>query len=294
MYLLAGKPASTPAIPVRREDAVRWIAFWCDRFFPMAVQKRNRRNLSKIATEVWKSWAVAQGVVAEPYLTLREAVQRAKEHPIGRSLQDVIAEPWRSVRFIMRLAGMLHDSLFPPLRKLREPRVYRLLLPPRSRQRVLVILPHPDADLPEEAFEAQSLLATPELLHLYLHYLNPFSDWTLPPDIRELGYSAPTPHEYVRAGLFNGQDNNMRLPGFVRKDGAWLPITVFSFNRYSIPYLANREVPPPMPEKDLRDTLMHACSCEDYYLHEFPRLHRAFAEQLAILEQMETPGTYPA
>ena len=66
MFLLAGKQVSTPIADVRRDDAIRWVVFWCDRFFPLAVQQRNRRNLRKIAIEVWKSWAVAQGIVAEP------------------------------------------------------------------------------------------------------------------------------------------------------------------------------------------------------------------------------------
>ena len=141
-----------------------------------------------------------------------------------------------------------------------------MLMPPRSRQRVLVILPHPDAALPAAAFEDQSLLVTPELLHLYLHYFCPFLDWTLPPEIRKLGFSAATPIEFVRAGLFYGQDNILRLPGFVRDNATWLPHAVFAFNQYSIPYLRNGEVPPPMPEKDVRDSLAHNPNCSEYYL----------------------------
>jgi hypothetical protein len=293
MFLLAGKPVSTPDIAVRREDAVRWVVFWCDRFFPLAVQQRNRRNLRKLAIEVWKSWAVAQGIVAEPYLTLQEAVLKARSHPIGSDLTDAVADPRHATGFIMKLAGILHDSLFPPLEKLQEPLVFRMLMPPRSRQRVLVILPHPDAALPAAAFEAQSLLATPEFLHLYLHYFNPFLDWTLPPELRKLGFSIPTPHEFVRACLFYGQDNILRLPGFVRKDAAWLPHAVLAFNHYSIPYLCSGEAPPPMPEKDVLDSVAHDANCLDYYRREYAQLYRRFGEQLKALEQLEMPGTYP-
>jgi hypothetical protein len=194
----------------------------------------------------------------------------------------------------MRLAGILHDRLYPPLGKLEEPLVFRMLMPPRSRHRVLVVLPHPEAPLPEAAFEAQSLLATPEFLHLYLHYYNPFLDWTLPPEIRKLGFAAPTPHEFVRACLFYGQDNILKLPGFVRKDSTWLPHAILAFLRHSVPYLLNDEVPPPMSEKSVLDSIAHTPDCSEYYIRDFPKLCRGFEEQLEVLEKLETPGTYPS
>ncbi|MGD0014332.1 MAG: hypothetical protein ABSD56_07915 [Bryobacteraceae bacterium] len=52
VILLAGKPAVMPSVPVRREDAVRWFAWWPAHFFSMAVRERNRRNLRKIAAEM--------------------------------------------------------------------------------------------------------------------------------------------------------------------------------------------------------------------------------------------------
>lgn len=294
MFFLAGKPVSVPVVPVRKEDAVRWVAFWCDRFFPLAVQQRNRRNLRKMAIEIWKAWAVARDLAAEPYLTLREAVQKAESHSVGSALRSVLADPWRSTRFIMELAGALHDSLFPPLRKLKEPHVIKMLLPPRSRHRVLVVLPRPETPLPQAAFEAQSLIATPELLHLHLHYLNPFLDWTLDPKIRELGFSAPAPIEFVRACLFFGQDNILKMPGFVRKNDAWLPHAVLAFSKYSAPYLRNGETPPPMSEKAILEAIGHVSSCTDYYLRDYDRICSPFREQTRELEKLEVPGIYPS
>ena len=293
MILLAGKPAPMPIIPVRREDGIRWVAFWSDRFFPLAIQQHNRRNLRKMTIEIWKAWAVARGIVTEPYLTLREAQQQARLHPIGSELADAAADPRRAVEFVMKLAGMLHDELLPPIQKLRETIVIRMLMPPRSRARVLVILPHPGAALPAAAFEDQSFIATPELLHLYLHYFNPFLDWILPPELRCLGFMAPKPNQFVRACLYLGSDNTLRLPGFVRKD-AWIPYTIFSFNQYCIPYLCNGEVPPPMPEDTLRPLLEHNPDCSQYYLRDFAQLYRMSLEQSQILEQLEAPGIYPA
>jgi hypothetical protein len=293
MILLAGKPAPMPVIPVRREDAIRWVAFWSDRFFPLAIQQRNRRNLRKMTIEIWKAWAVAQGIVAESYLTLREAQQKARLHPIGSGLAGAAADPRRAVEFVMKLAGMLHDEFLPPIQKLRETIVIRMWMPPRSRGRVLVVLPHPEAALPAAAFEDQSLIATPELLHLYMHYFNPFLDWILPPELRRLGFMAPKPNQFVRACLYLGSDNTLRLPGFVRKD-TWIPYTVFSFNQYCIPYLRNGEVPPPMPEATLRPLMEYSPDCSQYYRQDFAQLYRMSLEQSKILEQLEAPGIYPA
>jgi hypothetical protein len=293
MLLLAGKPAPMPVVPVRREDAVRWVAFWSDRFFPLAIQQHNRRNLRKMTIEIWKAWAVARGIVAEPDLTLREAQQKARLHPIGSELADAAADPQRAVAFVMKLAGMLHDELLPPIDKLREPIVIRMLMPPRSRWRVLVVLPHPGAALPAAAFEDQSFIVTPELLHLYIHYFSPFLDWSLPPELRRLGFRSPNPNQFVHACLYLGSDSMLRLPGFVRKD-AWLPYTIFSINQYCIPYLRNGEVPPPIPEDTLRSLLEHTPDCAQYYQRDFPQLYRMSLEQSRVLEQLETPGIYPA
>jgi len=186
MILLAGKPAPMPVIPVRREDAIRWVAFWSDRFFPLAIQQRNRRNLRKMTIEIWKAWAVAQGIVAESYLTLREAQQKARLHPIGSGLAGAAADPLRAVEFVMKLAGMLHDEFLPPIQKLRETIVIRMWMPPRSRGRVLVVLPHPEAALPAAAFEDQSLIATPELLKTN-GYHGIISSWR--PCLRRRGFA---------------------------------------------------------------------------------------------------------
>ena len=293
MMLLAGKPMLTPAGPVRREDAARWVAFWSDRFFPMAVWQRNRRNLRKMCIEIWKAWAVARGIAVEPYLTLREAAQKAIEHPIGSALAEIEGDPRRAVGFVMKLAATLHDELFPSLKKLREPLVIEMLMPPRNRRRVLVVLPHPDAALPERAFEAQSLLATPELLHLYLHYFDPFLDWTLPSELRNLGFSVPDPYEFVRACLFFTQDNILRMPGFVRDD-TWVPHAALAFSEYSVPYLRNGEVPPPMSEEAVRAALARFPPCSEYYLRDYPQLYRQSLEQWKNLEQLESLGVHPA
>ncbi|MBN1567767.1 MAG: hypothetical protein JXA73_07955 [Acidobacteria bacterium] len=293
MFLLAGRPAPIPVVPVRRIDAVRYVPFWCDRLFPMAIAQKNRRNLRKVTIEIWKSWAVARGIVAEPYLTLREGEQKARSHPAGSGLAEAIHDPRRSVEFVMKLADMLHDELLPPLEKLREPMILRQMMPPRSKQRILIILPHAEASLPAEGFEAQAFIATPELLDLSLHYFNPFLEWSLPPELKRLGFSTPKPIEFVRACLLFGQENTLRLPGFARSE-TWLPHAISEYNEYSIPYLRNGDVPPPMPEDAARAALGHNSDSSEYYLNEYTRLYHRTVRQLEILERLEEPGIYPA
>jgi hypothetical protein len=292
MILLAGEPAPMPVIPVRRDDAVRYFPFWCDRLFPTAISQNNRRNIRKTTIEIWKSWAVARGIAAEPDLTLKEAEQKSRSHSIGSELAAADSDPRRATRFVMKLAGILHDELLPPLQKLQETVVVRMLLPPRSHERVLVILPHPETALPEEAFNSQSFIATPELLHLSVRYFNPFFHWTLPPVLKRLGFTDPQPIDFVRACLLFGQENTLRLPGFARSQ-TWLPHAIVEFNQYSIPYLRNGEVPPPMPEETVRAALGHDSTCSEYYLKEFAPLYRRTTEQLRILESLEAPGIYP-
>ncbi len=293
MLLVAGKPIPTPDVPVRREDAVRWIPFYNDRFLPTAVQHRSRRNLRKITTETWNSWAVARGIASKPFVSRGETRQQALLHSSGEELSNAGTGPRSATAFIMKLAGMMHDELFPPLDKLQEPIVCRMPMPPRSRQRVLVVLPRPGVALPAPAFEPQSLLATPEMLHLSIHYFNPFLDWTLPPELRSLGFLRPTPREFVRACLFYGENSLLRRPGFVRSD-AWLPYTVFAFNEYSLPYLRSGQTPPPMPEEALRSLLQHNPTCDEYYRREYASIYKRWMEQLNDLENLEAPGIYPS
>ena len=286
MILLAGKPTPMPLLPVKRQDAVRFVAFWPDQFFPIAIQQHNRRNLHKTTLEIWKSWAVARGIADEPYLTLRETERKARACPDGAGLASTTQSPQRATEYVMKLAAALHEELLPPLRKLRETMIIRMLLPPKSRKRVLVVLPQPGASLPAEAFEAQSFIAIPELLHLYIHYLNPFLDWTLPSEIKRLGFTTPDPVQFVRACQYHGQDNTLRMPGFVGGRESWLPGACIAFTQHSLPYLQNGEVPPPMKEEDVRAVLGYQPAISEYYERDFSRLYRCSMEQLKILDQL--------
>jgi hypothetical protein len=286
VILLTGKDNPIPHVPTRREDAIRWVAYWNESFFPIAVRQRNGRNLRKISTEIWKAWAVARGITPEPYLTKRESEIGARTDPAGAGLLGKVHDPEFAVKYVMTLAGILHDDLFPKLRPLQNPIIIRMPLPPRSFQRVLVVLPQQATLLPSEAFDSQSFVATPELFHLYIHFVNPFMNWSIPEELKDMGFLSPEPREFVRACSFYGQDNMLRLPGFVRPD-TWTPGTTVAVNRYCIPYLRNGEIPPPMPESAVRIELDHRPTVSEYYLRDFARLYRESVEHWEILQRLE-------
>lgn len=283
--LLTGKSIPIPYNPTRREDAIRWVAYWNESFFPIAVRQRNGRNLRKICAEIWKAWAVARGITPEPCLTQTESEKAARSDPAGNGLAGRIHEPEFAVKYAMKLAGTLHDELFPKLRQLQTPIIIRTPLPPRSFHRVLVILPQQISSLPPEVFDSQSFIATPELFHLYIHFVNPFMNWSIPEELKNMGFLAPQPEEFVRACSFYGQDNMLRLPGFVRPD-TWTPGTTVAVNRHCIPYLRNGEVPPPIPESAVKTELDHRPKISEYYLRDFARLYRESVEHWEILQQL--------
>jgi hypothetical protein len=286
VILLAGKENPIPYYPVRREDAIRWIAYWNDEFFPVAVRQRNGRNLRKFCTEIWKAWAVARGITPEPYLTMSESELGARSDPVGAGLLGRIHDPDFAVKYVMNLAGILHDALFPKLRPLLEPIIFRMPLPPRPFHRVFVILPQQMSSFPAEVLDDQSFIATPELFHLYIHFVNPFMNWRIPAELKSMGFLTPEPREFVRACLFYGQDNMLRFPGFVRPDTR-TPDTTVVINRYCIPYLRNGEIPPPMPESLLRNVLDRPPTVFEYYVRDFARLYHETVEHWEILEQLE-------
>jgi hypothetical protein len=292
MILLAGRRVPTPDVPVQREDAVRYVALWIDRFFPLAVQQHNKRNLRKTTIEIWKAWAVAKNYMEEPCLTLREAELKAPTYPDGTELHEAVQSSQHAVEYVLKLAGLLHAELLPPLRKLQEPLVIPMPLPPRSQKRILVILPNPATPLPAAAFEEQSFIATPELLHLYVHYLNPFLDWTLPPELRRLGFLTPNIGEFARACRFFAQDNILRFPGFIRAD-TWLPGAIIAFNHHSIPHLQNGEIPPPMSEEKVRALLEYNPTYSEYYRNDFGLLYERLLEQSDTLSLLAKSFALP-
>jgi hypothetical protein len=286
VILLAGKPVPMPDWPVRREDAVRRLVTWPEAFLSPAVRQRNRRNLAKLAADMWNAFAVARGWIAEPCRTRKETVARARMFEPGAELADLARSAERAARFALELIRRMHGELLPPLEPLKQPLVFRTALPPRSGHRLVVVWPDAGCPPPPEASEPSAFLVTPELLHLYLHYVNPFLAWTLPPELERLGFTAPSPREYVRAGLNLCFDFTTRFPGFLHEE-TWMPGATAAFCEYSLPYLQNGEVPPAMPEQAVRALMGHRPSCREYYEKDFAGVYKRTANVWSALDRLD-------
>jgi hypothetical protein len=280
--LLAGKPGVIPHVPVRREDAIRRFAGLIDNYFSSAVRKRNQRNLRKIAAETWCAYAVAQGSIPEPYVTRWETVERSVADGDGGRLLGVARNPEQTPEYVLGLAKSLHDELLPPLKALREPLVFRCPVPPRFPRRVVVVVPGERSPIPDEAFQPHSFFVTPEALHLYIHYVNPFFDWTVPDELRQLGFAAPNRRSYVRACQFFDGGASTREPGFLHPF-AWPPGAAAVICGYTIDHLKNGAIPPPLPMDRLEALGKHAPSCSEYYAKEFVSNYHQAKERSRVL-----------
>ncbi|RPI14924.1 MAG: hypothetical protein EHM65_04375, partial [Acidobacteriales bacterium] len=270
--IVSGKPFVLPDVPVRHVHALRRFAFWQDSYLGTAFRRGDKRNLRKIAADMWNSYAVATGRLQVPFLTRREA-EAHRHNCQDADLPDGKAwNPERSPALGFLLAKRLHDMLLPPLKPLRETVVRQVTMAPRFRERSLVILPEANSPIPAEALKPGSLLSTPELLHLYLHYVCPFLDWTLPPELRRLGFQHPTPAEFVRACLFYGHSHTTRNPGFMHGD-VTAPAKGIALLRHSAPYLRNGEVPPPLPQRQIDAASKHRPSVSGYFRGDFAGIY---------------------
>ncbi len=282
---LMGAAPPMPYAPVRREDAVRFFTVWAENLFSLAVRQTNRRNLTKVAWEMWNAFAVARAEMDEPCRTFEESLNFIRAEAIGVGLADVVRRPEHAPRFIFGMAKQLHDELFAPLAPLAEPLVFRAPLLPSCYWRTLVVAPDGGCAFPKEAYAADSFIATPELLHLYCHFANPFAFWRMPLLLSGIGFVPPSPHSFLNACLNLQMDFSLRFPGFLYPH-TWPPAMSVAFVEHSIPYLQKGRTPPPAPDQVIREVLRRQPSVSDYYERYFPALYRQAVRQWAALDEM--------
>jgi hypothetical protein len=280
--LLAGKGAVIPELPLRREDAIRRFAYWPDNFLSSAIRERNARSLRKIAADMWCSYAVTQGRIQEPYITRREMEERSRDDADGAGLADVTRNPELASSYVLRLAKKLHDEFLPKLKPLTQTLVFERPVLPRSQHRVVVVVPDERSAIPAEAFQPQSFFASPELLHLFVHYVNPFFDWILPDELRQLGFVPPDQKSYLRACRFFGGAAATREPGFLHK-GTWVPGAAAAMFGYAIEHLKNGATPPALPMGTLQALGEHVPAVSEYYANEFASIYRKAKERSRVL-----------
>ncbi len=285
--LLYGKPVHFPEMAVRKEDALRRFAFWQDSFLSTAIRHGDARNLRKIASDMWNAYAVASGMLAIPFTTRSQAESHWSAHENSHSSEEVRSNPERSPFHGFRLAMRLHGELLPALKPMSDPMVFRARMAPRFRERLMVVVPGPDSPVPAEALERGSFLTTPELLHLYVHYVNPFCHWILPRELTELGLQPPTPEEFARACLFYGHSHTTRNPGFMHQDTT-APHTTVALLEHALAHLRIGEIPPPMPPGEVDELHRRRTSVEDYFRRDFGGLYHRTEELWAQLQELGT------
>ncbi len=156
---------------------------------------------------------------------------------------------------------------------------------PRFRDRLIVVLPRPDAPVPPEALAWGALLTTPKLLHLYVHYLNPFCHWILPRELSASGYQPPTPAEFVRACLFYGHSHTTRNPGFMHRDTT-APHATIALLEHALGHLRTGETPPPMPLEQVDALHGRRPALEEYYRRDFDGIYHRTEELWSQLKEL--------
>ncbi len=266
--LLRGSAHPIPDLPVQPEQAARRCAFWLDPYLATAWRGRNVRNLRKLAVEMWNAAATAEGRIAEPFVRRQDALacwRRDAAFPLHET-----SDARRLLATCFRIAAGLHRSMLPPLEPLREPVVLRTALPPSFNARTLVVIPEPDGELPSAASRSDSLLFTPEALHLYVEYVNAYASWALPAELETLGIH-PSFAAFERSCRFYGASFRTRGPGFDRT----LPSTAVArmlVSRHAADSLARGERPQAPPAKVVSAARAVSSSVSRYYREVYPGL----------------------
>jgi predicted nucleotidyltransferase len=283
--LLRGDLIGLPPYPVSRADALRRFVLWPYYFLSAAVHGLNRRNLRKIALEMWNAYAVVIGLIPEPFLTrgATELLCRTVElDPAPGNLH----KPHQALTFLFRTAAQLHARLLPPLPRLLEPIRTAIHNPFRSTDRVLVVVPTPDFPLLEQPgireLPDTTLFVTPELLDLCIHFAMPVLYWSWTPALAPLGIRPPDAASYFSYARYHAQSHFLRTPGFIngRTDSA---IALTRINAHIARHLRQGDNPPPINT----DTVLSSEeTVSSYYLTRFAGLFEQNRETASLLQSM--------
>ncbi len=289
-FVVYGKPVELPAVPIGVDDAALRTVSFLGKHLPRAVQKRNARQLRKCVLDAWNAYVTASGLIREPYLTRRECVRYARLLGEWRLPEQ---QPWKleeGLSLYSKITRRLHGQLLPELQRIRTPLIFRALLPPAFQPRAFVIVPSSNTALPLEAFDKSSIVFTPEALHLFLHYANPFAWWAMPPDALRLGFRRPSVESFVRSCRYHGIPFRCRAPGFIDSDTQGAVGRVITVG-HALPWLLRGEAPPPLPPEQVNALRGMRISVEDYYRSAYPALYRDLMKVWERLDGLTSSNT---
>jgi predicted nucleotidyltransferase len=283
---LSGRATVLPMLPVRREHAIRRFVLMPLHHLVDVLLRDDRRNLLKIAREMWSAYAVATGSLSEPFLRRDEIAAHYERSPERPALGPLGGSPESLTLFMWRLSRLLHDRVLDPLEVRRLPPSLTLRLPPYEGTRRF-ILPTASHTKPLRA-ESNSTILSPEALDLFVHFVNPFVWHGLPSELLDSGFRQPPAEAYVEASRFQFRRQVLRAPG-VMSANTDLAIAWDRLVAGVLPHLEQRE-PPPETAMALyagpsRPTL------QEYYGEHFPRLCRSHDKVTDRLRNL--PGFQP-
>jgi hypothetical protein len=281
-----GKPVGIPTVPIRAHNAAQSSIVWFLHYLPVAMGKRQRRNLRKFALEIWSGLHIASGDVREPYLT-KDETELAWRSAGGECAPDNLGQdPAATFALCCSLAGRLHRLLLPPLTSIERPVIAS------GKGRSYVVVPTADYPLPTKAFRQGCFVCTPEVLDLFVHCVSAFEYAHLPPELLELGIRPPTVDEFVQTCRTYIDAGLLRSFGFGGRRTA--PLTIYRLVRairHAVGYLERGETPQSHPQGEPEEFWMRRPSRSEYYRCWYPRLYRDAEESWRVLESLPARGS---
>jgi hypothetical protein len=257
-------------VPLRKDDAVAKFGLWTEWFFPIALQLNSGRDIRKTALECWNAYATAEGLLEQPDL-LRSDMEAGLRRATPEMPLERLREPAFAASFVFALAQRLHESRLPALETLREPLMFDATIAPLSMRRLFVVLPRADYPLPASASAQGAWPCTPELLHLYVEYKNPFLYWSLPAELTRVGLQPPSREKFLEACRYYGHERFLTTPGFaspfLHAQGARL-----NHIEHALGAIINGRAPEPTSEGRIDETSSGAAVCLDYYRNSYDSL----------------------
>ncbi len=273
LMLLRGEPVEIPFAPVHPDHALSKFLLWVEWFFAISVQQRNRRNLWKLSLECWNAYALAEGLIREPYL-LRSEMEAHASRIEGNLTTKRLGDPSYATRFVFELADRLHRSRLPALRKLRKPLVFEAVTAPLCLRRLFVVVPRADSPLPPETFVKGAFPCTPEILDLFVHAKSAFFYWILPPELLELGMQPPLVSEFLRSCRYYSHSRFLFHPGFANPSPPTQAARM-ALIRHAMDWASRGELPPAIPPEKIGEMMAAGASTIlEYYRSEYGLLRR--------------------
>lgn len=282
---LCGQEPPRPFHKVQPSHAIRRFVLWFHDHAFVAWNAKNQRNLRKIALEMWNAYAVAVGLIAEPYLTRPEMERACLEHEDPAWIADLGRDRERAVQYMLDLARRLHARVAPPLKALAETQETEWTLPPYHKPAKWILLPGPEVSVPE--LPARARHTSPEFFDLYFRYAQPFYPSLLPKTMLELGMEPPTVALQAESLRFHYHGQLLRYPGLMSAT-SYSTLATTRFAAEAVERLTVGELydEPPLPRVKPAPTI------PEYYRERFTPLTEQHAELWPRLRAV--PGPEPS